>query len=211
MNAGQIIVIGLSAALLLWFAGGMWYNRRLARQIWGWMEPGLAVFGGQMRERWIGKSGAGLLVVIDGAEAPLLRVELVVKLLPRDNAPLWIVERVQGKQDQLTLRAWLRSPGRTEAEVVRVGSELYETLQRQVGHPWQSTHESSRWAIYRRGGLNTAQLDALKSFVDLYDAQLLRFSKRRTEPHLRVEMAVGGLCDASSQQLFDRYKATVGG
>jgi len=209
VNAGQIVVIVLSVALLLWFVGGMWYNRRLAWKVWHWMEPGLDLFGGQVGQRWIGRSGAGLRVLVDEPDPPLQRLELIAGFLTRDNAPLWLVERTQGKRDQLTLRAWLQSPGRTEIEVVQVGSALYGTLQRQVDHPWQCAYESSQWAIYRRGGLKSAQLEALKEFIDAHGAQLKRFSKRRSEPHLIVQMSLDVLRDTSSRQLFDRYRATL--
>lgn len=209
MNAGQIIVIGLSVALLLWFAGGIWYNRRLAWQIWRWLEPGLHLFGGQVSERWIGRSGAGLRVVIDNPDPPLHRLELVASLLSRDNAPLWLVERVQGKRDQLTFRAWLESPDRAEIEAVQVGGALYQTLHAQTDHPWRRAYESSHWAVYSRGSPKRAQVEAVKTFIDTYDAQLRRFSKRRSEPHLLVQMSLDELSDTASQQLFDHYKGTL--
>ncbi|NIO41316.1 MAG: hypothetical protein GTO41_14765, partial [Burkholderiales bacterium] len=75
---------------------------------------------------------------------------------------MWLVERVQGKQDQLTLRAWLRSPDRVELEAVRVDSDLYQALRAQADHPWRRVHETSQWAIYSRGSPKRAQIEALK-------------------------------------------------
>jgi hypothetical protein len=209
VNAGQIIVIGLSVLLALWFLGGMWYNRRRARQIWRWLEPGLDVFGGQVGEPWIGRSGAGLLVSVDYASPPLRRLELIVRLLPRENAPLWLIELVQGKRDQLTFRVWLQSPDRGEIEAVRVGSALYCALQAQADHPWRRANESSHWAIYRRGGVKEEKLETLQELIDVYARQLQRYSKRRSEPHLFVQMSLNELTCEPSGQLLSRFKATL--
>ena len=104
MNIGQIIVIGLSLTLVLWFLGGTLYNRRRANQIWRWLEPGLEVLGGRVGKVWIGVSGAGLRVAVDNPSAPLRHLECIVALESRENLPLWLFERTRGKRDQLTLR-----------------------------------------------------------------------------------------------------------
>jgi hypothetical protein len=164
MDAGQIIVIGLSLALALWLVGGIWYNRRRRQQIWGWLEAGLEVFGGRVGKVWIGSSGAGLRIAIDNALVPFRRLELIVRLESRENLPLWLFERAQGKRDQLTLRAWLRAPGRGEIEVVPADSALNLALQTQPDHPWQRTSVSPRWVIARRGNVREGQIEALGEF-----------------------------------------------
>lgn len=209
MNIGQIIVIGLSLALALWFLGGTWYNRRRARQIWRWLEPGLEVFGGQVGKVWIGASGAGLRVDVDNAAVPLRRLECVVALESRENLPLWLFERTRGTRDQLTLRAWLRSPGRRELEAVPVGSELDRALQAQSGSPWKLTDVSPHWAIARRGSVTEERLEALGEFLTLYQPQLQRFSVRRSEPHLFVQLRLDGLTDEPSRQLTSQLKAAL--
>jgi hypothetical protein len=210
VNAGQIIVIGLSVALALWFVLGIWVNRRRARQIWRWLEPGLDMIGGRVGEPWIGRSGAGLRVVIEHTAPPLHRLELIVRLLSRENAPLWVIERAQGKQDEITFRGWLQSPDRREIEAVPAGGGLHRALQAQVDHPWRRANQSSHWAIYSRGGLKKDQLEALQEFIDVYDQQLQRFSKRRSEPHLLVQLSLSELVNESSGQLFERYGRTLG-
>lgn len=209
MNTGQIIVIALSAVLALWFLGGMWYNRQRARQIWHWLEPGLDVLGGQVSEPWFGRSGAGLRVAVEHPSPPLRRVELIVRLLSRENAPLWLIALVQGKRDQLAFRVWLQSPGRGEVEVVAMDSALYRALETQTDHPWRCTSESSRWAVYQRGSVREAERSVLQEFIDTYNRQLQRFSKRRSEPHLFVQMSLNELTDEPSRQLLSQFKATL--
>lgn len=209
MNVGQIIVVGLSLVLALWFLGGIWYNRRRAHRIWRWLEPGLDVFGRQVGKVWIGASGAGLRVAVDHPAAPFRRLECIVRLQSRDNLPLWLFELARGKRDQLTLRAWLRSPGQGEVEAVPVNGALDRALQAQADHPWHRMDVSPHWAIAFRGNVKEERAEALREFIATFDRQLERFSQRRSEPHLFVQMSLGGLVGESGQQLLSRIKATM--
>jgi hypothetical protein len=209
MNIGQIIVIGLSLTLVLWFLGGTWYNRRRANQIWRWLEPGLEVLGGRVGKVWIGASGAGLRVAVDNPAAPLRRLECIVALESRENLPLWLFERSRGKRDQLTLRAQLRSSSQREVEAVPVGGGLDRALQAQTDAPWQLTDVSPHWAIAQRGSVREGQFEALGVFLTTYQPQLQRFSVRRAEPHLFILLRFDGLMDKTSHQLLSELKAAL--
>ncbi len=209
MNIGQIIVIGLSLLWALWLAGGIWYNRRRRRQIWRWLEPGLDALGGRVSVAWLGALGAGLHATIDNPLAPLRRVQVIIRLASRENLPYWLFELAQGRRDQLTLRAWLRSPARGELEAIPAGSALDRALQTQADPPWQRTSASPGWAIAQRGSVREEQVAALREFVTAYSRQLQHFSQRRSEPHLFVQMSLGELTDEPSRQLLGRVKATL--
>ena len=209
MNTGQIIVIGLSLALVLWFAGGTWYNRRRAQRLWRWLEPGLAAFGGRVGKPWFSASGAGLRVAVENPRPPFRRVELIMRLQPRENPPLWLFEWVQGRRDQLALRAWLRSPGNSEVEIVPAGSALERDLQARSDQAWQRTTGPSHWVITWRGKLAQEQVAGLQTFVSAYEHQLQRFSQRPSEPHLFLQMTLNALTDKSSEELLGQVKAAV--
>lgn len=211
MNIGQIIVIGLSVTLVLWFAGGTWYNRRRARKIWRWLEPGLDAFGGRVGQVWIASSGTGLRVAVDNAQAPLRRLELIARLESRENLPLWLFELAQGKRDQLTLRGWLRSSARDEMELAPADGALDRALQAESDRPWQRSELSPHWVIAQRGTIKEGQLAALQEFVAAYGPGLQRFSLRRAEPHLFVQLGLRQLTGESSRDLFQRLKTAVTG
>jgi hypothetical protein len=209
VNAGQIIVIALSVLLALWVGGGMWYNRRRARLIWEWLEPGLELLGGEVGRVWIGSSGAGLRVDVEHPSPPLRRLEVIVRLLSRENLPLWLFELLQGRRDQLMLRVWLQSPGRDEIEITPVNGTTDGAMQDEADRPWERTSVSPRWVIARRGKVTEERLEAWRAFVDVYDRQLQRISKRRRDPHLLVQMSFGDLMNEPSGQLFHRLKAAL--
>lgn len=209
MNAGQIIVIGLSLSLALWFAGGIWYNRRRGQRLWRWLEPGLALFGGRVGKPWFSSSGAGLRVAAENPRPPFRRVELFIRLQSRENPPLWLFEWVQGRRDQIALRAWLRSPGRSEVEIVSAGSALERDLAARSGQAWQRRTGSPHWVITWRGNLAEEQLVALQTFVSVYEHQLQRFSWRPSEPHLFLQMTLDALTEGSSAELLGRVRAAV--
>lgn len=209
MSVGQIAVIALSIVLAGWFVGGTWYNRRRTRQVWRWLEPGLDAFGGRVGQVWMSSSGSGLRVAVDNALAPLRRLEVIVRLESRENLWLWLFERLQGKKDQFTVRAWLRSRGRSEVEVVRIGSAPDRFPQEAAEGGWQRTNLSPRWMIARRGSGREKQDEALRRLVTIYDHQLQCFSRRRTDPHLFVQMSLDGLLEDSSRQLLSCIKDTL--
>ncbi len=209
MDAGQIIVISLSLVLALWLVGGIWYNRRRRQRIWRWLEAGLDVFGGRVNTVWIGSTGTGLHTTIENPVAPFRRIELIVRLESRENLPLWVFERVQGRRDQLALRAWIRSPGGGELEAVPADSPLDRALQRQVDPPWQRSTVVPGWVIAQRGNVPQEQAEALRALVAAHNRQLQRFSKRRSEPHLFIQMSLSGFNDHASPELLSRVKATM--
>jgi hypothetical protein len=209
MDIGQILVIGLSLVLGLWFLGGTWYNRRRARQIWHWLEPGLDVFGGQVGKVWIGSSGAGLRVAIDRASPPFRRLELVVRLESRENLPLWLFEVARGQRDQLTLRATLRSFGRTELEAVPLDRPLTSAPQAPGERTWDETGISPRWRIAHRGRVGEEQIDAVRGFISVYTDYLQRLALRRAEPQLLVQISLSGVTEELVRQLSSRIKAML--
>jgi hypothetical protein len=206
VNPGQIIIIGLSLALLLWFAGGTLYNRRRAHQIWRWLDPGLQVLGGRVGDVWIGRSGAGLRVTVGDLPHPLRRIDVIVRLESRENLPLWLYEVVQGKRDQLALRAWLRSQNRGEIEIVSAGSSVARSLQAEPQRSWQQMQVAPGWVLAHRGKVKEAQLEVLCDFVRASSRQLQRYSLRRSEPHLLVQLSSRELMDEPSPQLIHRLK-----
>jgi hypothetical protein len=207
VNAGQILAVGLSLALALWFATGTWYNRRRARRIWGWLEDGLKVFGGRPNQVWMGASGAGLRVTVEKPAAPFRRIELLVQLESRENLPLWLFERARGKRDRLVVVGTLRSPGRGEIRVVPAGGA--PDWEAAADDDWKHTKLTSRWSVVWRGEVEEEQFEALRAFVDTYGAPLQHISYQRPKPHLFVAMGLESLEAQPSQRLLGQVKALV--
>jgi hypothetical protein len=207
MNAGQILVIALSIVLALWLVGGIWYNRRRARAIRDWLQPGLEVFGGRAGDVYIASSGAGLRIPVSNPRAPFRRLDILLSLESRENLPLWLYEHVQGKRDRLFVRGWLRSPMQGEMQVVPAGSPLAEALRTQTDPTWEVFDLSPSWLVFHRGELPDQKLQALDAITAAYGEYLRRISLRSSGPHLYAEFVVLGLQQHASRQLLDQLRA----
>ena len=107
-NAGQWIVIGLCGFLVAWYVIFAYLNRRRGLQIYRWLRDGLEIFGPITNVKWIGSSGSGMQISLEKASAPFRTIEVVCLLETRELLPLWLVNRMRNKGDELILRA---SPG----------------------------------------------------------------------------------------------------
>jgi hypothetical protein len=209
VDLGQILVILLSIVLGSWLVAGIGYNRRRAANIGRWLEPGFKIFGGRPGASWTGGSGRGMRMSLRDTRAPFRRVELIVRLMPRENFPLWLFERLRGRGDEFALRGWLRNPIRGELEAVPMSSHMAGALRTHTETPWQCEEISSRWLLARRGDVSETQVAALRAFITSHDRQFQRFSLRRTEPNLFVQMSLDGLTGQPSRELLSWIKELV--
>jgi hypothetical protein len=202
MDPGTVAVIGLSALLALWYGGGHLYNRRRGRRLFHWLETGLDVLGGETEAGWIGSPTSGARINVRHAAPPFRRLEITLLLENREILPWWLLQRLRGNRDWLIIKATLRSPRRGEVEVVPAVGQIAQDLRRSKDPPWVWKDGPHRLAVAYQGPGAQVQATALEPWLETYGAYLRRFSWRKTDPHIQLQVKAAGLLRASSETLL---------
>ena len=211
MDTEVIAVIGLCIVLVLWYGGGHLYNRRRGQRLFRWLEAGLDVLGGEREAGWLGSSASGARINVVHAAHPFRRLELTLLLENREMLPLWVLGHLRGRRDGLIIRATLRSPRQGEVEVVPATGQTARGLHQEQERPWTWQQGSHGLSIAYRGSGAQPQVAGLESWVDAYGAHLQRFSWRKTDPHIQLQVNVAGLLTVSSEAFLADLQTAVGG
>jgi len=211
MEPGVVAIIGLCVFLALWYGGGHLYNRRRGQHLFRWLEMGLDVLGGEREAGWIGSPASGARVNVVHAAPPFRRLEITLLLENREILPLWLFDRLLGKRDGLIIKSTLRSPRRGEVAVVSAKGRTAQGLRREQEQPWTWQEGPHGLAIAYRGAGARRQVAGLESWLETYGAHLHRFSWRKTDPHVQLQMTVGGLLATSSEIFLADLQAAMGG
>ena len=211
MDTGVIAVIGLCIVLALWYGGGYLYNRRRGQRLFRWLEAGLDVLGGEREAGWIGSPASGARVNVVHAAPPFRRLEITSLLENREMLPLWLLGHLRGRRDGLIIKATLRSPRQGEVEVVPATGQTARGLRQEQGQPWTWQEGSHGLSIAHRGSGAGPQVARLESWIDAYGAHLQRFSWRKADPHIQLQVNVAGLLTMSSEAFLADLQTAVGG
>jgi hypothetical protein len=209
MNPGGAIVIGLCILLVLWYGGGYLYNRRRGRRLFQWLEAGLDVLGGKREAGWLGSPASGARINITHAAPPFRRLEITLLLENREILPLWLLHRLRDTQDWLIIKATLRSPRRGEVEIVPARGRTAKDLRREQEQPWTWQERMDGLGVAHRDAGAQRQVTALNPWLDTYGVHLHRFSWRKTDPHIQLQMKAAGLLSTPSETLLTDLQATV--
>ncbi|HEY67636.1 MAG: hypothetical protein DRI79_13380 [Chloroflexi bacterium] len=207
MDAGTIAIIGLCLFLALWYGGGHLYNRRRGQRLFHWLERGLEMLGGEVEAGWIGSPASGARINVIHAAPPFRRLEITLLLENREIPFLWLFDRLRGKRDWLIIRATLRSPRRGEMEV---GSAKRKAARRRE-QPWTWQEGPHGLAVAYQGPGAQKQVAALEPWLEAYGAHLHRFFWHKTDPHIQLQMKVGGLLPTPSEKFLADLQAAIGG
>jgi hypothetical protein len=208
MDPGVIAVIGVCAFLVLWYGGGYLYNRRRGQRLFRWLEGGLDVLGGERQAGWIGSPASGARVNVTRAAPPFRRLEITLLLESREILWLWLFGRLRGKRDWLIIKATLRSPHRGEVEVVPAGRTA-QTLHREQELPWTWQEGPHGLVIAYRDSGARPQAAGLEPWLGAYGAHLYRFSWRKTDPHIQLQVKADGLLATSSKTFLTDLQMAV--
>jgi len=211
METGVIAVIGLCVLLALWYGGGHLVNRSRGQRLFRWLEAGLDVLGGVRESGWIGSPAAGARVNVIHANSPFRRLEITLLLENREMLPLWLFGHLRGRRDGLIIKATLRSPRRGEVEVVPATGQTVRDLHQEQERPWTWQQGPCGLAIAHRGSGAGPQVAGLEPWVEAYGAHLQRFSWRKADPHIQLQVNVAGLLTTSSESFLADLQTAVGG
>jgi len=207
MDTGVIAVIGVCAALVLWYGAGHLYNRARGQRLFRWLKAGIDVLGGEREEGWIGSPASGARVNVLHADPPFRRLEITLLLENREVPLLWLLDRLRGRKDRLIIRATLRSPRRGAVEIA--------ASRRRIGH-WQdqgwTRHAGPHGLTMAAQGPGVQrQVTTLEPWLQSYGPHLHRFVWHKTDPHIQLQVNVGGLLPTSSAALLADLQAALGG
>lgn len=203
MDPGQYIIIGLSIFLGLWYIVGSTINRKRGVVTFHWLRDGLETMGKVSEARWIGSSGSGARLTINQADRPFQRIEVVFLLDSREIMPLWVVNLIRGKQDEMILKATLRSRPSGEFEVGRSGSkDVRNLLSGNDSSPHQHVSTTSGFEVFSKGKSNETQLANLQSIINHHHLAINRISLQQQVPHLILRADLPPLREANLEEFF---------
>lgn len=209
MDRGTVAVIGLCVVLALWYGGGYLYNRLRGQRLFCWLETGLDVLGGERKASWLGSPSNGAYINVIHAAPPFRRLEIVLLLENREILPLWLLERLRGRRDRLIIKATLRSPGHGEVEIVPAQGRVARMLRREQEQPWSWREGPYQLLIAYRGSGTLRQLAGLAPWLEAYGTSLRRFSWRKADPHVQLEMRMAGLLTTSCEAFLTALQVAV--
>ncbi len=121
MATDRWLLVALSAVLAAGYVWGLWLNRRKSRAAYRWLRQGLrAVWDREPQGAWLGSMATGARLQLRGA-APFRHLEVAFLLQTRELLPLWLINRLRGKGDELVIRAQLRGGVPVEWELRPAG------------------------------------------------------------------------------------------
>ena len=204
MDLGQWIVIGLSVVMGVWFAVGSFYNRRRGIGTYRWIQSGLKRLGKISEAAWIGSSGSGARLTVGKAEAPFRRIEVVFLLESREILPLWLFNRVRNKQDEMIIKAGLRSSPGEQIELSREGDRQARAMIREAeGRSFKQIPTQRGFLLAHRGRENSELAGRVNAFLGRYPQAIRRVSIQRQKPHLMIRVDLPGLLNGSAEEFFE--------
>jgi hypothetical protein len=203
MNLGQYVVIGLSIFLGLWYVVGSSTNRKRGLETFRWLRDGLETAGKVTEARWIGSSGSGARLTVGKANRPFQRIEVVFLLDSRELLPLWLVNLLRGKQDEMILKANLRSLPTSEIEVGHSDSkEIKSLISNKQPSTFQTASAAAGFEILYKGKAGDEQIARLQSFIQQYPVSIKRISLKKQMPHLVLRADLPPLREKNLEEFF---------
>jgi hypothetical protein len=204
MDLGQWIVIGLSVVMGVWFGVGSYYNRRRGIATYRWIQSGLKRLGKISEAAWIGSSGSGARLTVGKAEAPFRRIEIVFLLESREILPLWLFNRARNKQDEMILKAGLRSAPAETIELSRGGDRQFQAMiAGSEGRSFEQIPTQRGFLLAHRGRENPELVERLNAFLGQYPQAIRRISIQRQKPHLMIRVDLPDLLNSSAEEFFE--------
>lgn len=190
-DLGQWLIIGFSAFLIIWYVIVAYMNRQRGLRIYRWIRDGLTIFGSITDVQWIGSSGSGAKIVINNADNPFERVEVIYLLESREILPLWLINMARDKRDEMIFKASLRRNPSQEIEVAREGDKQFsKILVHDNKPPFTLISAPEGFQIACRGKENQINFQNLREYL-LEEGETTRsLSLRKERPHLVLRISL---------------------
>ncbi len=168
-----------------------------------WVRDGLAVLGEKHTGKWLGSASSGAHLIVDKANHPFRRVEIIFLLESRELLPLWLVDLLRDKRDQIIFKAKLRSPRQADVEIAPAASRMARRIQGRTDESWTSLEEGGFY-IASRGRDAAAVYEGLQAITTAYGQQVRHISWSKGQPDLIAVFKVHDLLknERNAVQLF---------
>lgn len=194
-----IIILAVAAGYL----AGQWLNRQRSKRIGKWLQAGLGALGGQVSWKWLKSISAGAEITVREARAPFRDLVVSYFLLTREFAPLWLIERLRGKRDLLSVRAVLRDQPAAEFDIVPSAGQLRVALEAEAGSEARQWHElGAGLGLSTRLPPDRALIARAEAFVGTFGPYVERVSLRRRQPHVMAFLRITGIEARASEELW---------
>ena len=210
MDIGQQIVIILSVLLGVWYVVGAIINRRRGVATYQWIKGGLESLGKITEAKWIGTSGSGGRLIVDAGTKPFRRIEVVFLLDSREILPLWLVNLLRGKKDEMILKANLRRVPSTPFEIGSQGNKALKNLGASTGMTIQAFESVPDFAVVtREKGQEEKIITRIEQFLSQYGESIKSISLQRQAPHLILRAALPVLRNDPPEAFFEDVKKII--
>jgi hypothetical protein len=203
MDIGQWVIIILSLVLAIWYFLGSIYNRRRGMKVFNWLRPGMEQLGKLSEAKWIGSSGSGARLVVDKAQAPFQRVEVIFLLETREILPLWVFNHLRGRRDEIIMKSSLRSSPSPEWEAAHPGNRDFQKVVSADGkNSFEKIQGPEGYDLAFRGDHDEKLAGRLYDFLDHYRSAVWRVSVQRKAPNLILRANLPTLQEKPAEDFF---------
>lgn len=205
------IVVAIGIFLALWYVAFSMFNRRRGVAVYRWLQVGMERLQGSVSGKWLGSSGSGARLMVDNAADPFRKIEIIYLLASRELLPLFLVNLLRGKRDQLILKVTTRHNPHCELELVRSKSGLARQMRAEASRPWTTEEGEDGLLTGLRGPKADTLRSAIQPFREKYGPLLRQVSWGTKAPHLIVVLSLSGLTEVvdDAATLFDDLAAAV--
>lgn len=202
LDAGQWVVIGACAVLIVGYAGGYYYNRRMAEQVLAWLKRGMEQWGRVTPGERLGGLATGGRLSVNAASQPFQRIEAFFLLEPRENLIFWLFDRLRGRQDELILKITLRAaPGKQS--LVEAGRRRDRDFRQAVEKEKSPIRESAIYGLeIVHWGKKSQAGERTRPFLEQYGRSVMRLSIRRQSPHVFLRARLKPLLNRPAEDFF---------
>ena len=199
LNAGEWIVVGLSAFLFAWYFFATAANRKKGLAAYRWLRQGLEALGKVSRAEWIGAANMGARMVVKNARKPFRLVEAHYLLEPREFLPYWVFSRLRGKREGISIKVTFRSSPNDTLEIKRVTTRQFNKLpQEQRGlHDFQILADGQASPVRPH----------IEAFLREYAPIIDKITLRAQAPQLKIHARLKWMTGTSPESFFEALLA----
>lgn len=204
MNVGQWVVIGISIFIGAWYLTGFYYNRRQGERTLTWLRTSLEPWGKISSVRLLGSFSSGAQLEINRANAPFQSLEVTFVLESRENLPLWLFNRLQGRRDEIFFKANLRSIPEQEIVVGReTDPKVTQLIDPGERRPFELVRGPGGFMYAWRGRQDGGRKESLANFLEHYGEAVQRLVFQRDRPNLALRAWLAPLRNREAGEFFE--------
>lgn len=192
LDAGQWIVIVLSALLFLWYVLATLANRKQSTAAFRWLRQCLETYGKVSSAEWIGASNMGARLTVEKAASPVGRIQAHYVLEPREFLPYWLLTRLRGQRERAVIQVTMRTKPKGNLEVKRVAGRQAEKLpgDQRIQQDFQIVRQSEECAD---------MMAEVEAYLASSGSAVERIVIQRHAPHIELEARLKPLMHASPE------------